>query len=68
MGADDDRGCVEHVWVLVGLHLSLLRGVEMEEVCRRCGALHYATDLLARSPRRRPLSPVRWLRSEERPS
>lgn len=44
MGADDDADCVEHVWVLAGLHLSIERGAEQTKRCERCGAVTYEPD------------------------
>jgi hypothetical protein len=44
MGADDDGDCVEHVWQLDELHLSIARGAELTESCVRCPAVRYRTD------------------------
>lgn len=64
MGRDDDGDCVEHVWVLKGLHLSLERGAEQEKVCERCGAPAYVTDDLRNQPNRPKLPPTRRLLGE----
>jgi hypothetical protein len=56
LSADDDADCVEHVWGLSGLHLSLERGAEQEEACDRCGALRYVTDQARKNrPKLRPV-------------
>lgn len=57
VGSDDDADCVEHVWVLDGVHLSMQRGTEKTEHCTRCPAVRYVPDT-ARS-RREPLRPAR---------
>lgn len=51
MGADDDADCVEHVWVLAELHLTLIHTGAAQN-CSRCGAIRYG-DL--RDPARPPL-------------
>lgn len=38
MGVDDDRDCVEHVWVMKGATFAL-DGAHLDYECRRCGAL-----------------------------
>ena len=40
MGADDDADCVEHVWELRQLHLTLDHAGQAYE-CSRCGAVRY---------------------------
>lgn len=40
MGDDDDQDCVEHVWVLDELHLTLDHS-GVGERCQRCGAWRY---------------------------
>jgi hypothetical protein len=40
MGADDDADCVEHIWVLDELHLSL-DGAAQGLVCTRCAAVTF---------------------------
>lgn len=45
MGSDDDSDCLEHLWVLDGLHLSMGRGAERTEHCARCPAVRYVPDL-----------------------
>jgi hypothetical protein len=64
VGVDDDADCVEHVWELQGIHLSLVRGVEQEEACVRCGTARYVTDDLRNDPRRPKLPPTRPLLGE----
>ncbi|GAB2762497.1 hypothetical protein [Nocardioides pakistanensis] len=49
MGMDDDADCVEHVWGLAELHLTL-RGAEMVSTCERCGAVSYEPSQAARRP------------------
>lgn len=61
---DEAPACYEHVWVLKGMHLSLRRGVEQDEVCARCGAVRYVTDDLRNDPRRPKLPPTRRLLGE----
>lgn len=41
MGADDDATCVEHVWELDEVNLSL-RGAETAWRCTRCQAVSYS--------------------------
>ncbi|PZR55232.1 3-oxoacyl-ACP reductase [Xylanimonas oleitrophica] len=38
MGDDDDRDCVEHVWVLDGAYMRAGRST-LEYGCSRCGAV-----------------------------
>lgn len=66
MGSAEDEApeCYEHVWALKGMHLSLVRGVEVEEECGRCGATRYVTDELRNDPRRPKLPPTRRLPGE----
>jgi hypothetical protein len=61
---DDDADCVEHVWVLTELHLSIRHGGDMAERCERCDAIRYAQDPVRTDPRRPPLPPTRRLRGE----
>lgn len=63
-GDDAAPDCGGHEWVLVGLHLSLARGGEQEQVCARCGALRYVLDEARNDPRRQKLPPTRRLRGE----
>lgn len=44
MGADDDTDCVEHVWVLAELRLSVDAGAEQGKVCARCETPAYVPD------------------------
>lgn len=40
VGLDDDAECVDHVWQLEELHLTL-DGAAMASTCARCGAVSY---------------------------
>lgn len=60
MGDDDDADCLEHVWQLTHLHLSLARGAEQGKVCTRCGAVTYEPDRLRTGPRPSLSDPDRW--------
>jgi hypothetical protein len=42
MGADDDRDCVEHLWVLQGVTLTMA-GAQADYECSRCGAVSVVT-------------------------
>lgn len=50
---DDDTDCVEHVWGLEELNLTL-DGAEMVSVCVRCGAPSYQPNVTDREGDRRP--------------
>ena len=47
---DDDADCVEHVFELVELHLTV-GGTQETRVCTRCGAPAVVTDQEARAAR-----------------
>ncbi len=51
MGDDDDRDCVEHIWVLQGITL-YMAGAQADYVCSRCGAVSVQTgdQLTGRKP------------------
>lgn len=53
MSADDDADCVEHVWLMQGVTLTMA-GSQIDSECTRCGALMVETgaDLTGRRPRR----------------
>lgn len=51
MSLDDDADCVEHVWGLAELVLSL-KGAETVSTCVRCGAVSYAPSDAANDPNR----------------
>lgn len=64
MAPETDQVCVEHDWVPKTMHLSLDRGVELEEHCSRCGAVAYIADTMRNRPNRSKLTPTRRLPGE----
>ncbi|MCZ4497909.1 MAG: hypothetical protein JWQ74_462 [Marmoricola sp.] len=44
MGLDDDEDCVEHVWALTELDLSVERGAQQAKHCVRCPAVLFVPD------------------------
>ena len=48
---DDDADCVEHVWAIAGIRLSLGEAAT-DQRCTRCGAVAYDSDQTDRERRR----------------